>query len=76
VRLFENQLPEPVSTERKNLFDNLSRLYMEGRYPDIEDNLKFLVTENDAVNFVVQSKEAFEWLMKSIPQPKFTPTDQ
>jgi HEPN domain-containing protein len=76
VRLFANKLPEPVSDSRYELFSKLSKFYLEGRYPDINQELKFQVDENVAKSFFSQTKEAFEWLLSLKPLVTDTQKEQ
>jgi HEPN domain-containing protein len=77
ILLFEALLPEPVTDERRILFTDLSKFYIDSRYPDLETDLEFEVMENEARNLLAQSREAYEWFLKlATTQLNPTPTDQ
>jgi HEPN domain-containing protein len=76
VLLFADKLPEPVSAERQALFSKLSSFYLEGRYPDVNVDLKVLVTESEAKDIFTNSKEAFQWLLALKPSLTSTQVEQ
>jgi HEPN domain-containing protein len=75
VLLFEKCLSEPLNPERRRLFDNLSRFYIGGRYPDTKTDLQIKISEGEAKNLLEQSKEAFQWFLALKPQLKSTPAE-
>ena len=74
ICLFEKYLSKPITDDAKEVFSTLSRFYVEGRYPDIDGNIKFELNETEARYLFTKSKEIFERLLTSIPSTKLTPT--
>lgn len=67
LRKFEDKLPEPVSEERYELFDNLSAFYIEARYTDYKKKMGAALNKQEAENYLKRTKEAFTWLLTLKP---------
>ena len=67
VERFESQLPEPVTEERYNLFEDLTIHYLNGRYTDYKQSLSERLNKQTASDFLKRSKEVFAWLMTLKP---------
>ena len=67
VERFESQLPEPVTEERYNLFEDLTIHYLNGRYTDYKQKLSERLNKPAATDFLKRSKEVFAWLLTLKP---------
>jgi HEPN domain-containing protein len=67
VERFESQLPEPVTEERYNLFEDLTIHYLNGRYTDYKQKLSERLNKSAATDFLKRSKEVFAWLLTLKP---------
>ncbi|MDR1395387.1 MAG: HEPN domain-containing protein [Deltaproteobacteria bacterium] len=52
---------------RYALLARLSQLYICGRYPDAEGEICFNAEKDEAQDLLAQTKEAYQWLLKSMP---------
>jgi HEPN domain-containing protein len=64
---FLDKLPQPVSDEHITLFRRLSAYYLETRYPEYKEKLSAVTNEVTAQSLLIQSKEAFSWLLTAKP---------
>jgi len=60
---FEDQLKEPVTNSRYDLFEKLRIYYIEGRYTDYKQKLSKSVDEQTARSLMKETGEAFKWLL-------------
>ena len=67
VEKFENLLPEAVTNERYNLFEDLTIHYLNGRYADYKLKMSKRVNEQIATDYLKLSKEVFAWLLTLKP---------
>ena len=67
IEKFENLLPEAVTVERYNLFEDLTIHYLNGRYADYKQKLSECLDEQAATDFCTQTKEVFAWLLTQKP---------
>ncbi len=63
VERFENLLPEAITDEHYNLFEDLTIHYLNGRYTDYKQKLSERMNKHTATEFLKRSKEAFAWLL-------------
>lgn len=73
---FEDQLTEPVDTEFFDLFEMLSDFYKGGRYPAEFDEILYSFDRNESEQVLAKTKEAFQWLLQSIPKLDSAEEDQ
>ena len=64
---FRDNLPEPLSDDRVELFDALSQFYLRSRYPDYTSALASIANSETAQSIYRKSKEAFQWLLTMKP---------
>ena len=67
VEKFESLLPESVTDERYNLFEDLTIYYLNGRYADYKQKLSERLNEQTATDFLKRAKELFAWLLTLKP---------
>jgi HEPN domain-containing protein len=67
VNDFANKLPQPVKQEYFDLFDLLTRYYLNNRYPDYVEQLSGQAKEGNSRDIFAQTKEAFTWLLTMRP---------
>ena len=63
IEKFENLLPEAITDERYNLFEDLTIHYLNGRYADYKQKLSERLDEQAATDFYNQTKDVFAWLL-------------
>jgi HEPN domain-containing protein len=68
-RKLESNLPEPVGDKRYALLTKIPQFYINGRYLCRSGEMLFSVDKTEAENILAQTKEVFEWLLKSLAQP-------
>ncbi|MDR3135290.1 MAG: HEPN domain-containing protein [Deltaproteobacteria bacterium] len=77
IKLFESHLEKPVDSEMIKLFAELSNFYISGRYPDeFGDLICYSDDEEEYLNLLTQTKEAFQCLLKAIPKQDSEAEDQ
>ncbi|MDR0937393.1 MAG: HEPN domain-containing protein [Oscillospiraceae bacterium] len=64
---FEPQLPVPLDDTRRELFDRLSKFYLNGRYPQSKQRLSETLDKDISENLIKQTKEAYQWLLTLKP---------
>jgi len=64
---FEDKLPVSVPPDKYSLFDKLSLYYLSNRYPEYISKLSSQVKESVADTILVETKEAFAWLLTLKP---------
>jgi HEPN domain-containing protein len=64
---FADQVPEPLSDERRLLFEQLARYYLETRYTEYKEKISRITTGETARALLAQTKEAFQWLLTLKP---------
>jgi HEPN domain-containing protein len=67
IERFESLLPEAVTDERYNLFEDLTIHYLNGRYADYKEKLSERLNEQAAADFYKRTKEVFAWLLTLKP---------
>jgi HEPN domain-containing protein len=67
IEKFENLLPEDVTVERYELFEDLTVHYLNGRYADYKQKLSECLNEQSAKEFLKKTREAFTWLLTLKP---------
>jgi len=67
VGRFEKMLPEKVSDEYKEFFEDLTALYIGGRYTDYKRKLSEKLNETEAKRYYQKAKETFAWLLSMKP---------
>ncbi len=67
VEKFESLLPEPITDEQYNLFEDLTIHYLNGRYPDYRQKLGERLNKHIAAEFLNRTKEVFAWLQTMKP---------
>jgi HEPN domain-containing protein len=67
IEKFESLLPESVTDERYNLFEDLTIHYLNGRYADYKQKLSERLNEQIAADFLKRTKEVFAWLLTLKP---------
>lgn len=65
VLRFAEKLEQPIEQEKYDFFNQLTALYMEGRYPDYSDQLT--LQKQDGQELLEKTKEAFAWLLTLKP---------
>jgi HEPN domain-containing protein len=68
IEKFEDMLPNEVTEERYNLFEDLTIYYLNGRYADYKQKLSERLDEQTATYYLIQTKEVFAWLLTLKPQ--------
>jgi len=64
---FRDNLPEPLSDDRVELFDRLSQFYLRSRYPDYTSAPASIANGETAQSIYRKSGEAFQWLLTMKP---------
>jgi HEPN domain-containing protein len=64
---FADKLPEPISEDKHELFEQLSMYYLEARYPEYKEKLSTLTDKEMAEKLLKQTKEVFQWLLTMKP---------
>jgi len=64
---FENQLPEKVTDEYMDFFEDLTAFYISGRYTDYKQKLSHKLNEAEAKKYYKTTKEVFSWLLTMKP---------
>ncbi|MDR1194047.1 MAG: HEPN domain-containing protein [Peptococcaceae bacterium] len=67
IRKFEDKLPEPVSDNRYELFNELTAFYIGGRYTDYKKKMSETINEKEAEIYLKRAKETFSWLLTLKP---------
>ena len=67
VGKFENLLPETLSDEYTELFEDLTAYYISGRYTDYKKKLSEKLNETEAKGYYQKAKGAFAWLLTMKP---------
>ncbi|MDR1965521.1 MAG: HEPN domain-containing protein [Synergistaceae bacterium] len=67
VEKFENRLPEAVTDEQYDLFEDLTIYYLNGRYADYKQKLSDRLSEQTAKDYLTRTKEVFAWLLTMKP---------
>ena len=67
IEKFENLLPEAVTDDRYDLFEDLTIHYLNGRYADYKQKMSERLDEQAATSFYNQTKEVFAWLLTLKP---------
>lgn len=65
VLRFAEQLKQPIEQDRYDFFNQLTALYIDGRYPDYTEQP--LLRQQEAQTLLNQTKEAFAWLLTLKP---------
>jgi HEPN domain-containing protein len=60
-------LPQPIPQEKYDLFDILTRHYLNNRYPDYIDDLSAQIQEDTVQDIFTKTSEAFIWLQTLKP---------
>jgi HEPN domain-containing protein len=71
-----DKLPVPIPQETWELFETLSRYYVNKRYPDYKKSMYHKATKPEALRLLNLSKEVFAWLQTlkpSEPKPEDMP---
>ena len=64
---FEDLMPEKMTDEYYELFENLTVYYLNGRYTDYKQALSAKLNESEAKSYYNKAKEAFAWLLTMKP---------
>ena len=64
---FENLLPDKVSDDHYDLFEDLTIHYLNGRYADYKQKLSERLNEQTSLEFLELTKEVFAWLLTLKP---------
>jgi len=64
---FENLLPDEVSDDHYDLFEDLTIHYLNGRYADYKQKLSEHLNEQTSLEFLERTKEVFTWLLTLKP---------
>ena len=67
VDKFEHLLPEKMTDENYDFFQELTIYYINGRYTDYKQKLSTSLGEQEAIKFHTKTKEMFEWLITLKP---------
>jgi len=67
VEKFEDLLPEKVTDEHYELFENLTVYYLKGRYTEYKQKLSEKLNKAEAKNYYQRAKEVFAWLLTMKP---------
>ena len=67
IERFEDKLPAAIPEEKYRLFEDLSAYYLNNRYPDYMSKLSSQITEAEAKEILVLTKESFTWLLTLKP---------
>ena len=67
VNDFADKLPQQVTQEQFDLFDILSRGYLNNRYPDYAEGIAEHISEGNAKEIFEETKEMFSWLQTLKP---------
>jgi len=67
VERFEDKLPVGVPPDKYAFFDNLSKFYLNSRYPEFISKLGLQTTALEANAALTQTKEVFAWLLTLKP---------
>ena len=70
IEKFESLLPETVTDEHYDLFEDLTIHYLNGRYADYKQKLSELLDEQVATDFYDKTKDVFAWLLTLQPPMK------
>jgi hypothetical protein len=60
-------LPEPMTDERYQFFDNLTTHYLNVYYANFRQKLSELLSGQAATDYLERAKEAFAWLLTMKP---------
>jgi HEPN domain-containing protein len=75
IRKQEDRLPRPVSAERMDFFQNLSKYWIDSCCPDCGRKLISQAGRKEAGSLLAQTKEAFERLLKLYPLTEPAPSN-
>ncbi len=64
---FADRLPNAVTDDQNNFFDNLTAFYLEGRYPEYMQIMNAQLDKEKAKALISQTKEIFAWLQTLKP---------
>ena len=67
VEKFENLLPESITDDCYDLFEDLTIYYLSGRYADYKQKMSERLNEQTATDFLNRTKEVFSWLLTLKP---------
>ena len=67
IEKFESQLPETITDEHYDLFEDLTAHYLNGRYADYKQKLSERLDKQTATDYFNQSKEVYAWLIAMKP---------
>ncbi|MCL2079476.1 MAG: HEPN domain-containing protein [Oscillospiraceae bacterium] len=67
IERYESLLPEEITDERYNLFEDLTIHYLNGRYADYKQKLSEWLNEQTATDFFNRTKDVFAWLLTLKP---------
>jgi HEPN domain-containing protein len=67
VEAFEDRLPVGVPPDKYDLFDRLSRYYLNNRYPEFISKLSLQIKKSESEAILTETKEAFAWLLTLKP---------
>jgi len=67
LQKFEDQITEPITEGKYELFEKLRSFYIAGRYADFKQKLSESIDEQEAKNVMKATKEAFAWLLTLKP---------
>ena len=67
VGKYENLLPEEVSDDYKEFFEDLTMFYISGRYTDYKQKLSQKLNKDEAERYHQKAKEVFAWLLTMKP---------
>ena len=63
----EPNLPETISADTMDFFDELTAYYLNNRYPDYVSKLSAQISETEAAEVMTKAKEVFAWLLTLKP---------
>jgi HEPN domain-containing protein len=67
VHDFSDKLLQLITQEQLDLFDLLSRCYLNNRYPDYVGEISEYMSEGNAKEIFEKTKEMFSWLQTLKP---------
>ena len=63
IEEYENMLPDKITDDYYDLFEDLTSYYLNGRYTDYKKKLSEQVSEQAVADIHSQTKEVFAWLL-------------
>ena len=67
IERFEDKLLVIIKDEKYDFFDTLSAYYLNNRYPDFIQKLTLQITEKEANDILLKTKDMFTWLLTLKP---------